>query len=138
MAQANLDKLVKALDKVEAQLSKIEGMMGSSGSTGAGAGAGGASVDAFDALVAQFIPKLVSDGKTIAADVGEHVRGESFHFGFWPVRLCSPTIAHSALSFCATTSPLCVSSKSCRRCAIIARIGGDLWSSLKRKTKISR
>lgn len=84
MAQANLDKLAKALEQVESRLSKIEGLLaGGAGASSApaGAAAGGASVDAFDALVAAHIPKFVADSKTIAADVGELVRGHFGHLG---------------------------------------------------------
>lgn len=74
MAQANLDKLAKALEQVESRLAKIESLLGASGSSAPGAGAGGASVDAFDALVAAHIPKFIADSKSIATDVGELVR----------------------------------------------------------------
>lgn len=90
MAQANLDKLAKALEQVEARLSKIEGLLGGASSSGAGAGSGGASVDAFDALVAAHIPKFVADSKSIATDVGELVRG-TLHFGVIAVASFDPT-----------------------------------------------
>ena len=88
MAEASLNKLAQALEKVEAKLAKIEGLLGSGSGAGAsssGPASGGASLEAWDALVAAHIPKFVADSKAIAADVGQGVRGRSL----WGLKSCA-------------------------------------------------
>ena len=81
MAQASLDKLAKALEQVEARLSKIEGLLAGGAGASAAPAAGGASVDAWDTLVSSHIPKFVADSKTIAEDVGQNVRRPKIGLG---------------------------------------------------------
>jgi len=94
MAQASLDKLAHALEKVEVKLAKIEGMLASGSGAGAGSAspaAGGASLDAWDALVASHIPQFVTDSKAIAEDVGQCVRFPwVFCWSSRPSSFCSP------------------------------------------------